>query len=94
MTATILGIFVHNVIQLFIIGLLSKGLGPVVDVVLVIRDMLKEKKAEGFAEIKIFCFFVPNFSDIYTKYLYNKQVYIFEYSLNFNFKVIYLSFFK
>ena len=65
MTATILGIFVHNVIQLFIIGLLSKGLGPVVDVVLVIRDMLKEKKAEGFAEIKIFCFVVPNFSDIY-----------------------------
>ena len=94
MTATILGIFVHNVIQLFIIGLLSKGLGPVVDVVLVIRDMLKGKKAEGFAEIKIFCFVDTNFSDIYTKYLYNKQVFNFEYSLNFNFKVIYLSFFK
>ena len=43
--------YVHNVKQLFIIGLPSKGLDPVVDVVLVIRDMLKGKKEEDFIEI-------------------------------------------
>jgi len=43
--------FVHNVIQLFIIGLHSKGLDLVEDVVLVIRDLLKEKKVEDFIEI-------------------------------------------